>query len=330
MSTILVLAGSSVGVRRSGALEAIGAASSLAEASGTRVIVAAVDGEPGALGDALSVSRVEEIVEVRRSGPFEGHVAEALTLELIDAERPEIVLAAHTVDCISYLPAVALRAGGGFASDVTGLHWDDGVRASRSLYGEKLVAEFAFDSRPAILTLRGGSFRPPSGFAQPIRRQAVLNGGEPRLEHVELREAATGEVDITTADLLVSIGRAIKDREGVERFSALAERMGGLLAASRPPIDAGWVDASRLVGQSGRTVRPKVYLAMGISGAAQHVAGMRDAGTIIAINRDPDAAIFSVARYGVVGDIFELADELARRFDGDARSRRMQAVAKTR
>jgi electron transfer flavoprotein alpha subunit len=317
VTTILVLAGSGVGVSASAALEAVGAATELtAAAGGGRVVVAALAPEPAAVGDALSVSGVDEIVGVSTSGSFEGHVAEALVLALLDTEQPDIVLAAHTVDCIAYVAAVALHAGAGFASDVTGLAWEGGLRASRGLYGDKLVAELAFDASPTILMLRGGSFRAPMGAAQPTRRLATLDGGEPRLEQVEQREAAIGEVDITTAELLIAIGRGVPDQASIEQFFELAGLMGAALAASRPLVDAGWVDASRQVGQSGKTVKPKVYLAMGISGAAQHLAGIRDAGTVIAVNQDPKAAIFGVAQYGVVGDMFELAEGLARCFDG--------------
>jgi electron transfer flavoprotein alpha subunit len=134
--------------------------------------------------------------------------------------------------------------------------------------------------------------------------------GEPRSEHVEFREVAAGDVDITKADFLLSVGRGIEDKDNLEQFEGLAERMGATLSVSRPLVDAGWVTNARQVGQSGKTVKPKVYLALGISGAVQHLAGMRGADTIIAVNTDPEAPIFSVAHYGAVADLFDVADQL--------------------
>ncbi|MGH9294599.1 MAG: electron transfer flavoprotein subunit alpha/FixB family protein, partial [Acidimicrobiales bacterium] len=128
--------------------------------------------------------------------------------------------------------------------------------------------------------------------------------------HLSFVEAPMGDVDITSADFLVSIGRGIGERDNVVRFERLAGKMGATLAVSRPLVDAGWMPSSRQVGQSGQTVKPKVYLAFGISGAVQHLAGMKSAGTIIAVNTDPEAAIFSVAHYGAVVDVLEVADEL--------------------
>ena len=121
-------------------------------------------------------------------------------------------------------------------------------------------------------------------------------------------------MDITQADFLLSIGRGIGDKENVEMFKELAEKMGATLSVSRPLVDAGWMPASRQVGQSGKTVKPKVYLAFGISGAVQHLAGMKTAGTIIAVNTDPEAAIFNVAQYGAKADLFDVAEELEKLF----------------
>jgi len=133
-----------------------------------------------------------------------------------------------------------------------------------------------------------------------------------RARHREFREAAKGDVDITTADFLLSIGRGVGEQENIAMFEELAEKLGATLAVSRPIVDAGWVSNARQVGQSGKTVKPKVYLAFGISGAVQHLAGMKSSETIIAVNTDPEAAIFDVAHYGAVADLFDVADELAK------------------
>jgi electron transfer flavoprotein alpha subunit len=136
-----------------------------------------------------------------------------------------------------------------------------------------------------------------------------------RARHLELVEASTSaDVDITQANFLLSVGRGIGERENIDMFLGLAEKMGATLSVSRPLVDAGWMPASRQVGQSGKTVKPTVYLAFGISGAVQHLAGMKTAGTIIAVNTDPEAAIFSVAQYGAKADLFDVAEELEKLF----------------
>ena len=117
-------------------------------------------------------------------------------------------------------------------------------------------------------------------------------------------------MDITAADFLLSVGRGVGEKENLGQFEGLAEKMGATLSVSRPLVDQGWMPNSRQVGQSGKTVKPKVYLALGISGAVQHLAGMKTSGTIIAVNTDPEAAIFNVAHYGAVADLFEIAEEL--------------------
>ena len=130
---------------------------------------------------------------------------------------------------------------------------------------------------------------------------------QPRLPAAD---AAVGDVDIATADFLLSIGRGIGGQEAIPQFEQLAEKLGAVLSVSRPLVDAGWMPNARQVGQSGKTVKPKVYLALGISGAVQHLAGMKASETIIAVNTDPEAAIFNVAHFGAVADLFDVAEEL--------------------
>src|SRR6185503_12245042 len=132
----------------------------------------------------------------------------------------------------------------------------------------------------------------------------------PRSEHLGFREVEAGDVDITKAEFLLSIGRGIEDKDAIPQFEELADKLGATLSVSRPLVDAGWMSNARQVGQSGKTVKPKVYLALGISGAVQHLAGMQKADTIIAVNSDPEAPIFSVAHYGAVADLFDVADQL--------------------
>jgi electron transfer flavoprotein alpha subunit len=239
--------------------------------------------------------------------------------ELIERERPQLVLAAHSIDALGYTPAVAAVIGLGFATDVVGVSWDAGPVATRGAYGGKLLDELDFHGKECtLLLLRGGAFGPaaPGTGQVPIREIAIELSGVARTEHVGYLEPQTGDVDVTKAEFLLSIGRGVDEKDNVARFEDLAGRFGATLSVSRPLVDAGWMASDRQVGQSGQTVKPRVYLAMGISGAVQHLAGMRTADTIIAVNTDPEAPIFGVAHYGAVIDMFELADELERALGG--------------
>jgi electron transfer flavoprotein alpha subunit len=303
---------------RPGVAELIGAGRRLGEQGAGTLAVALVASDAEAHTDAVDLDGVEQIVTV--GSPlehFEAHVAQVALEGLIAERAPAVVLAGHTVDSLGFAPAVAARGGHGFASDVTGLSWGAGGAAvRRGAYGERLSAELDFPGKETVLLLlREGAFEPagPGGGACTSRLEFQL-GDAARTERVELREAPSGEVDITEADFLLSIGRGIEDEERIPELQQLADSIGATLSASRPLIDAGWVPSAQQVGQSGKTVAPKVYLALGISGAVQHAAGIAGAKTIIAVNSDPEAPIFAIAHYGAVADLFEVAAELERQF----------------
>jgi electron transfer flavoprotein alpha subunit len=292
--------------------------------------VALVDPEPQAHVEALDVAGVEEIVLIASPCEhFEAHVAQAALEALIDVRRPSVVLAGNTVESLGFAAAAAARGGHGFAGDVLEVSWNEGrgLRAWRGAYAERLLAELDFPGKETVvLLLRPGAFAgeaptqraagPGAGAA--VSTLALPPGGAARTEHVEFRDAPAGEAEIGDADLVLAIGRGVRDAESVHRFERLAERMGAALAVSGPLVEAGWASGARKVGQSGRTVAPRVYLALGISGAPQHLAGMSSSQTIIAVNSDPRARIFEVAHYGAVADLFDVAAELERRFGEDA------------
>jgi electron transfer flavoprotein alpha subunit len=309
MSGVLVVAEARRGELRDASLELIGAAQSL----GGPLSVAVIDHDPSRYRDRLAVDGVDTVLAVTTPNEhFEPHVSARALEGLIASEQPDVVVLGHTIDSLGFAPAVAARGGHGFASDVTRVSADGGeLVVGRSAYGAKLEAELDFPGKDTVLLLlRAGVFEPASGAGSPEWRDVQVDVGEPRSEHVDFREVATGDVDITKADFLLSVGRGIEDQDNLEQFEELAERMGATLSVSRPLVDAGWVSNARQVGQSGKTVKPKVYLALGISGAVQHLAGMRNAGTIIAVNNDPEAPIFNVAHYGVVADLFDIAGQL--------------------
>ncbi len=278
---------------------------------GGPVAVAVIGREPGAID--VTRSGVDEVVQVRsEQDEFENDVYQEVLEALIAQRRPDIVLVGFTVSSIGYAPAVAAKLGAGFASDVFAVRLEDGRPvATRAFYGSKVHAELEFpDSGPVILMLRPTIWPPAEPGGSPRVTEVKVSITRSRARHVSFAEQPRSDVDITTAPFLLAIGRGIGEKDNIAIFERLSEKMAATLAVSRPLVDAGWMPSARQVGQSGKTVKPKVYLAMGISGAVQHLAGMKASGTIIAVNKDPEAAVFGAAHFGAVADLFEIAREL--------------------
>ncbi|MCC7008347.1 MAG: electron transfer flavoprotein subunit alpha/FixB family protein [Acidobacteria bacterium] len=237
----------------------------------------------------------------------------------VATQRPVWVVAAHTYQARDYVPALAARLRRGLATGCTAIGREgDRVVLSRPVFGGKLAAEIVIAGDPPYFaTVQLGAFsRDDVGRALhpvPVRRemaavdvQQVRQRPEPRFRE------ATSAVDLSRADRIVAVGRGIKAREQLEVVEKLAAALGAEMAASRPICDAGWLPMDRQVGSSGQTVAPRLYVAVGISGAIQHIVGMRGARTVVAINKDPQAPIFEVADYGIVGDLFEVVPAIVR------------------
>ena len=278
------------------------------------VMVAVIARDPEPLVATVDVEGVAEIVTVPAGADeFEGGTYQHVLEALIAARRPRVVLLGFTVNAMGYAPAVAAKLGLGYASDVHGVALEGhAVVATRSFYGGKVDAELEFPgAETVLLLLRPTTWAPAEGVGGASVSSLAVDVGPSWARHLEFVEAvASTDVDITQADFLLSIGRGIGDVDAISQFEELATKMGATLSVSRPIVDAGWMPASRQVGQSGKTVKPKVYLAFGISGAVQHLAGMKASGTIIAVNTDPEASIFNVAHYGAAVDLFDVAEEL--------------------
>jgi electron transfer flavoprotein alpha subunit len=225
--------------------------------------------------------------------------------------QPDFILYTHSssgAECAAY-------AAGHFSlpliTDVSGYDKETGT-FSKSYYSDKVFAQFKSTSSPAILTVRTGSFReqvthnPAAATVESLGAFAPQEG-RTFLEYVE---EAGGAVDITKAEFLLSVGRGVGSKDEIPRYEELAQLTRAVLSCSRPVVDKLWLPKERQVGTSGKTVKPKVYLAMAISGAFQHIAGMKDSDCIIAINKDPEAPIFQYAHFGVVADVNKLRDKL--------------------
>lgn len=327
MSGIVVLAEARDGALRPVSFERIAAARELSAQGAGPVTVALVDHDAETIARALAVAGVREIVAVPTPEPrFEAHVTQAAVEQLIAQRHPSLVLVGHTIDSLGFAPAVAARGAHGFASDVTAISWSEhGVLARRPAYGEQLIAELDFPGKETVvLLLRQGAFAAAADGDSDgavdagevaVERLALDLASSARSERVELREAPSGGVDITKANFVLAIGRGAASAERVAELEQLAARIGATLAVSGPLVEAGLAVRGRKVGVSGKTVAPRVYLALGISGAAQHLAGMSRSRTIIAVNSDAQARIFDVAHFGAVADLFDVAAELERAFD---------------
>jgi electron transfer flavoprotein alpha subunit len=234
--------------------------------------------------------------------------------QVIESAKPDLVLFPHTYQVRDFAPKLAAILGKGMIGDCIGYRNEGGKLVFvRQMFQGKTAADVTFTgSAPWFASFQSGAFRAdllaahPSGKA-PINAAAVtLSASQIRTKPMELFKEAKSAVDLTQAPIIVSIGRGIKAPENIPQAEALAKAIGGEIAASRPICDEGWLPMERQIGSSGQTVAPKLYLALGISGAIQHVVGMKGARTIVAINKDQNAPIFEIADYGVVGDIFEL------------------------
>jgi electron transfer flavoprotein alpha subunit len=236
---------------------------------------------------------------------------------LIQAENPSHVFLPHTYQTRDFAPALAARLGRALITDVTGVRKEgSGLVYTRPVFQGKLNADVTADgAAPHLITFQIGAYRADraarGSAAAPVRQaQASVDAGAIRQKVEAPFKEAKQAVDLSQAERIVAVGRGIKGQEHLKLVEQLAQAMGAEIAASRPICDAGWLPMDRQIGSSGQTVAPKLYVALGISGAIQHVVGMKGSRTIVAINKDRDAPIFEVADYGIVGDLFEIVPAL--------------------
>ncbi len=234
----------------------------------------------------------------------------ALT-QIISAEKPSYIFMGHSYMVRDFVPRVSARLHCPFIVDVIGIvDRDGGVAFTKQVFNAKMVTDVQpMTSGPVIVSFQAAAYSAEKLKAgSPSHREVTVNLAETdiRVTSEAPFQEETGGVDLTAADLIVSIGRGIGKQENIPVAEALAQRMGAELASSRPLVDAGWMPPQRQVGSSGQSVSPKLYFALGISGAIQHVIGMKSSKHVVAINKDPDAPIFEIADYGVVGDIMEI------------------------
>lgn len=308
---ILVIAEQRDGALNRASWEAVAAAQQM----GAPVKICVPGAGVGAVAAELAAADVAEVIALEHPalGAYTSDGFVLAVAALLGAEAPSHVVFSHTYQTRDYAPKLAARLGCAVATDCIGVKRDgDALAYVRPMFQGRVHADVALEGpAPHVVTFQIGAFRVDAvkkgAASAPVRQvAAVLDPSAIRQSPEAPFREAKQAVDLTQAERIVSVGRGIKSDEHIALAKALAEALGAELAASRPICDAGWLPMERQVGSSGQTVAPKLYLALGISGAIQHVVGMKGARTIVAINKDPEAPIFEIADYGITGDLFEV------------------------
>jgi len=258
------------------------------------------------------------LVENAALAPYRGEVWAPVVAELAGKESPQAIFAPVTTRQRELMARVGARLGAGLSADSTGMAMENGkLIATRPIYAGKLLAKMTWAKTPWLATLRPNVFRPAesqSGATAAVEKPAVSIPAASMTLVERREETSTGLPELSEAEIVVSGGRGMKGPENFVILEELAKVIGAAVGASRAAVDAGWRPHRFQIGQTGRTISPKLYLGFGISGAIQHLAGMRTSKVICAINKDPEAPIFKIADYGIVGDLFEVAPLLTQEF----------------
>jgi electron transfer flavoprotein alpha subunit len=258
------------------------------------------------------------LLENAAFAPYRGEVWTPVVAELVAQHAPKAVFAPVTSKMREFAARLAARLGAGLSADSVGMTMDgDQLVATRPVYAGKLLAKMTWAKTPWIATLRPNVFKPAdaqAGKTPQVEKPAVTIPSA-AMKLVERREeASTGLPELTEAETVISGGRGMKGPENYVILENMAQVIGAAVGASRAAVDAGWRPHRFQIGQTGRTISPKLYLGFGVSGAIQHLAGMRTSKVIVAVNKDPDAPIFKIADYGIVGDLFEVVPALTEEF----------------
>lgn len=318
MSKILVLAEQQFGKLANATFSAIGAARILAEKTGATYDIAVAGDGVGAVAEKLAGYGAAKVwlLEDPALGDYTAQAyAQAFSTAAAAAGATFVIAAATAIgkDCT---PRVAARLGAGQASDIVAINGSTGALTyTRPMWAGNIMGEVRITTPVQALTVRGSDFDPaaPGGAASTIEAiGAGVDSASLRMKFVKLEGVESTRPALTDADVVIAGGRGLKEPGNFKLVEALADLLGGAVGATRAVVDAGWVPNDWQVGQTGKVVAPNLYIAIGISGAIQHLAGMKGSKTIVAINKDPDAPIFQVADYGLVGDLFEILPELER------------------
>lgn len=317
---ILVVTEQREGKWNNTSFETLVAAQQVAAATSGTITAAVVGKNVTALAEELATKNVAEVLAVENE-LLENYTPDGYCLalkQIVESTKPDLVLFPHTYQVRDFAPKLAAMLSRGMIGDCVGFRKEgDKLIFVRQMFQGKTAADVSFvGATPWFVSFQSGAFRADMLEAHaagkaPVKVEKVeLKAADIRTKPLELFKEAKASVDLTQAPLIVAIGRGIKAPENIAQAEAVAKALGGEIAASRPICDEGWLPMERQIGSSGQTVAPKLYLALGISGAIQHVVGMKGSRTIVAVNKDQNAPIFEIADYGIVGDIFEIMPAL--------------------
>ncbi|HXJ88634.1 MAG TPA: electron transfer flavoprotein subunit alpha/FixB family protein [Candidatus Binatia bacterium] len=299
--------------------ETITAGQALAAATGWTLEAAVAGAGTASIAQEVAAKKVAKVYDID-SPKLEPYTPDAFAVALkqfLSSKQPKLVLMPHTYQVRDFVPKLATSMGRSVISDCIGFKQEGGKLVfTRQMFQGKLAADVSFTSdAPWFVTFQNGAFRGDKAEAgessAPVETVNVdIADGVIRNKPQEVFKEAKQAVDLTQAEIIVAVGRGIKEQKNIEIAKQLAEALGGDLAASRPICDSGWLPMDRQIGSSGQTVAPKLYLALGISGAIQHIVGMKGSRAIIAVNKDSEAPIFEIADYAVVGNLFDVVPPL--------------------
>ena len=287
--------------------EALTIGNKLAQAAGGDLVAFATDASVAADAGRYGAKKLY----AAKLDSYSTEVFTSALQQIVDEVKPSVVLLGGTSNGRDLAPRLAARLGAGVASDVDRLEWTDGkVRARRPVYSGKAFATVEISGVPAIATTRPNAFPAEETGGGPAEVAELNVSADSKAKLIDTKAPEAGELSIAEADIIVSGGRGLKEGENFSYVRDLAHAIGGAVGASRATVDAGWIDHQHQVGQTGRVVSPNLYIAAGVSGAIQHLAGMSSSKHIVAINKDPEAPIFRVADLGIVGDLFTILPAL--------------------
>lgn len=316
MSEIFVIVEHRLNEIRDITFEMLFKACELAQTHSHTVTAILLGHEVNSLSEQIS-DRADKVLlyDDERSKNFNAGTYKEIIAGLIQESNPILTLIGNTSWGMELAPCLAVKTGYPLATDCIDISFQDGkLIAQRQMYDGKIFSNVSFADSPGyLITVRSGVFsKDPLGGrkAEIVQKDFPLSEVPLKKEFVEYVETAAGDVDISQAELLISVGRGIGEEENIALVREFAEALGGIVSCSRPIVDKNWLPKYLQVGTSGKSVSPKVYIAIGISGAFQHMAGVTGAGTIIAINKDPKAPIFRTAEYGIVDDLFKIVPAL--------------------
>jgi len=297
--------------------ETLAAAQQLAKELNTTASAAVIGDGVDSLAAELAAKQLEKVYAVENA-LLKDYTPDAYSIalrQLTDHAKPALAIFPHSYQVRDFLPKLAASLGKVAVSDVVSHRVQNGeVVLVRQLFQGKISADVRFNgAAPHFASLQAGAYRADQAAdgSAPVEKFAPrIEAAEIRTKPLELFRESQRAVDLSAAGIIVSVGRGIKEADNIPLVQKLADALGAELAASRPICDAGWLPMERQVGSSGQTVAPKMYMAIGISGAIQHLVGMKGSRTVVAINKDPNAPIFEVADYGIVGDLFQIVPEL--------------------